>query len=347
MFKFEQTYYLWALALLPVLLAFFFLAWRMRKKALERFGGSAVVRRLAPELSRYKHLVKFGLLLAAFLFLIVGLANPQWGSKRQPVQRKGIDLFIALDVSQSMLAEDVSHSRLERAKRFGQQLVDKLASNNIGVILFACNAFPVAPLTSDYYFAKLALNTATPDQAGAQGTAISAAIDLAERSFQPENKTHKAIIVLTDGEDHDGRGVTSAQLAHDNGTLVFTVGVGTTAGSFIPVLAAGRPEFLRDNTGNPVRTSLDPATLEAVARAGGGAYFSLEKNADGLAEALRDRIDTIEKQEYEQRVFTDYESYFQIFLGAAFVLLLVEFLLSYRTSSLRKVKILSQTKDLT
>jgi Ca-activated chloride channel family protein len=338
MFKFEYTAYLWALALLPLLAAFFLLAWRWRKASLERFGGPEVVRRLAPGLSRYKHLVKFGLLLSAILFLIVGLANPQWGSKRQPVKRKGIDLFIALDVSQSMLAEDVSPSRLERAKRFGQQLVDKLAGNNVGVILFACNAFPVAPLTSDYYFAKLALSTASPDQAGAQGTALSSAINLAERSFEPENETHKAIIIITDGEDHDGQGVAAAELAYGTGTLIYTVGVGSTAGSFIPVINRGRSEYLRDNTGNPVRSALAPETLEAVARAGGGAYFSLEKNADGLAEALRQRIDTIEKREYEQRVFTDYESYFQIFVGIALLLLLIEFLLSYRTSSLRKLR---------
>lgn len=336
MFRFENIEYLWGIALLPVLAGLFFLAWRYRKASLERFGGMEVVRRLAPGLSRYKHLVKFGLVLTALLFLVVGLANPQWGSKRQPVKRKGIDLFIALDVSQSMLAEDVSPSRLERAKRFGQQLVDELAGNNIGVILFACNAFPVAPLTSDYYFAKLALGTASPDQAGAQGTALSSAVNLAERSFDPENESHKAIIIITDGEDHDGRGAASAELASANGTLVYTVGVGGTEGSFIPLIVRGRSDYLRDETGNPVRSALVPETLEAVARAGGGAYFSLGKNADGLAKSLRERIDTIEKREYEQRVFTDYESYFQIFVGIAFLLLLLEFLLSYRTSSLRK-----------
>lgn len=343
MFKFEHSYYLWALSLLPVLVGFFFLAWHLRKQALERFGGREVVSRLAPGLSRYKHLVKFGLLVIAFFFLIIGLANPQWGSKRQPVQRKGIDLFIALDISQSMLTEDVSPSRIERAKRFGQQLVDKLASNNIGVILFACNAFPVAPLTSDYYFAKLALTTASPDQAGEQGTAISSAIDLAERSFDPENERHKAVIIITDGEDHDGRGADRAQAVYETGTLVYTVGVGSTEGGFIPVNIRGREDYLRDDTGNPVRSRLDPATLEEVARAGGGAYFNLEKNAEGLAEILQERIDTIEKREYEQRVFTDYESYFQIFIGIAFVFLLIEFLLSYKTSSLRKSNRLKKT----
>ena len=336
MFKFEHSYYLWALALLPVLAGLFALAWRLRMTSLARFGGAEVVRRMAPSLSRYKHFVKFGLLLMACLFLIIGLANPQWGSKRKPVQRKGIDLFIALDISQSMMAEDVSPSRLQRAKRFAQQLVDKLASNNIGVILFACNAFPVAPLTSDYYFAKLALSTATPDQAGEQGTSISSAIDLAERSFDPENETHKAIIILTDGEDHDGRGAAQAEAANENGTLVFTVGVGSAGGSFIPINVRGMQDYLRDESGTPVRSRLDPATLGEVARAGGGAYFSLEKNADGLAEALREKIDAIEKREYEQRFFTDYESYFQIFIGVAFLLFLFEFLLSYRTSSLRK-----------
>ena len=336
MFRFEHTYFLWALVVLPVLVGFFVFAWRLRIKALERFGGAEVVRRMAPDLSRYKHFVKFGLLLVAALLLVVSLANPQWGSKRQPVKRKGIDLFIALDISQSMMAEDISPSRLERAKRFGQRLVDKLASNNIGVILFACNAFPVAPLTSDYYFAKLALSTASPDQAGEQGTSLSSAIDLAERSFDPENETHKAIIILTDGEDHDGRAAAQAETAYENGTLIYTVGVGSTGGSFVPVELRGRSDYLRDEGGNPVRSRLDPSTLEEVARAGGGAYFSLEKNADGLAEALQERIDAIEKREYEQRFFTDYESYFQIFIGIAFLLLLIEFLLSYRTSSLRK-----------
>ncbi|MEM1217023.1 MAG: VWA domain-containing protein, partial [Bacteroidota bacterium] len=313
------------------------LAWYLRRRAMNRFGGEAVVRRLAPGLSRYKHWVKFSLIMIGLLFLIVGMANPQWGSKRQPVQRKGIDLFIALDVSQSMLAEDVSPSRLERAKRFSQQLVDELAGNNVGVILFACNSFPAAPLTSDYYFAKLALSTASPDQIDAQGTSINTAIDLAERAFEEGSESHKAIIVLTDGEDHDGRAARAAELAYENGTLVYTVGVGSTAGGFVPILQRGRPDYVRDNTGSPIRSRLDPATLEAVARAGGGAYFSLEKNADGLAAALRERIDTIEKREYEQRVFTDYESYFQWFVGVAFVLLLGEFVLSYRTSRLRRL----------
>lgn len=337
MFRFEDIEYLWLLISLPVLLGLFYLAWSLRKRAINQFGGDAILRRLAPGLSRNKHWVKFSLLLVGLLFLIVGLANPQWGSKRQPVQRKGIDLFIALDVSQSMLAEDVSPSRLERAKRFAQQLVDELSGNNIGVILFACNAFPAAPLTSDYYFAKLALNTASPDQIEAQGTALNSAIDLAERAFGPESDSHKAIIVLTDGEDHDGRAAKAAELAYENGTLVYTVGVGSTAGGFVPIMQRSRPDYVRDQTGSPIRSRLDPSTLEAVARAGGGAYFSLEKNAEGLASALRERIDTIEKREYEQRVFTDYESYFQWFVGLAFLLLLVEFLLSYRTSRLRRI----------
>ncbi len=336
MFKFEYSYYFWVLALLPLLVGFFVWAWRVRMRALEQFGGVDAVRRMAPALSRYKHAVKFGMLLAAGLLLIVGLANPQWGSKRQPVKRKGIDVFIALDVSASMLAEDVSPNRMERAKRFGQQLVDKLAGNNIGVALFACNAFPAAPLTADYSFAKLAIRSASPDQAAEQGTSISAALDMAERSFSQENTTHKAIIVITDGEDHDGRAAERAEALYGQGTLTFTVGVGTSGGSFIPMLQNGRADFLRDNTGNPVRTHLDATTLEAVARAGGGAYFSLDNNAEALAEDLRARIDTIEKREFEQRIFTDYESYFQLFIGAAFLILLAEFLMSYRSSSLRR-----------
>lgn len=337
MFRFEEHIFLWGLLALPVLLGLFALAWHWRKAALERFGGLEVVQRLAPNISRYKHWVKFSLVLGAIGLLFVGLANPQWGGKRQPVTRKGIDLFIALDVSQSMLAADVSPSRLERAKRFGQQLVDKLVGNKVGVMLFACNAFPVVPLTSDYYFAKLALNTASPDQAGAQGTAIGAAIDQAERAFAVQEDSHKAIIIITDGEDHDGTAAQRAAAAYDNGTLVFTVGVGSNEGSFIPVkLGGGREDFIRDGGGNPVRTSLNAETLEQVARSGGGAYFNLAQDAEGLAEAIQERIDIIEKREYEQRVFTDYESYFQIFVGIALLLLLFEFTLSYRSSRLRR-----------
>ncbi len=335
MFRFEYIDRLWALGVIPLLVLFFFLAWRFRKAALRRFGGEDVVRRLAPGLSRYKHIVKFGLLMLAITFLAVAWANPQWGSKRQPVKRKGIDLFVALDISQSMLAEDVSPSRLERSKRFSQQLVDELASNNIGVILFACNAFTSAPLTTDYAFAKLVLATANPTQAGAQGTSVGEAIDQAERSFSEENDNHKALVIITDGEDHDGAAAERAAAARENGTLVFTVGVGEEEGSFIPVTTAGREDYLRDATGNPVRSSMDPTTLENIARSGGGAYFSLSNDASAMVTDLRERIDAIEKREYEQRVFSDYESYFQLFIGIGLLILLVEFLLSYRASRLR------------
>lgn len=335
MFKFEYIDHLWALGVIPLLVLFFFLAWRFRKAALRRFGGEDAVKRLAPGLSRYKHIVKFSLLMLSLAFLAVAWANPQWGSKRQPVQRKGIDLFVALDISQSMLAEDVSPSRLERSKRFAQQLVDELASNNIGVILFACNAFTSAPLTTDYAFAKLVLATANPTQAGAQGTSIGEAIDQAERSFSEDNDHHKAVIIITDGEDHDGSAAERAAAAQDKGTLVFTVGVGEEEGSFIPVTMAGRDDYLRDQTGNPVRSSMNAQTLEEVARSGGGAYFKLSNDASSMVTALRERIDVIEKREYEQRVFSDYESYFQLFIGIALLILLIEFLLSYRTSRLR------------
>lgn len=336
MFKFEENIFLWALAALPILTAFFFIAWRMRRQALARFGGEAVVRRLAPGLSKYKHIVKFSLLALALALIIIALANPQWGSQRQPVKRKGIELFVALDISSSMLAQDVSPSRLERAKHFSQQLIDKLAGNQVGVILFACNAFPVAPLTSDYNFAKLALATASPDQASAQGTAISSAIDLAERSFNPEDETHKAVIIITDGEDHDGRGVDRATAVYENGTLIYTIGVGTSEGGFIPIRQRGREDFLRDEDGTPVRTLLNSETLKEVARSGGGAYYKLAKNADELAEDLQARIDTIEKREYEQRIFSSYESYFQPFIALALLFLVAELLLSYKSSSLRR-----------
>lgn len=336
MFRFEDSTYLWALAALPILTLFFFVAWRLRKQALARFGGEHIVRRLAPGLSRYKHIVKFSLLSVAFLLMIVALANPQWGSQRQAVKRKGIELMIALDISQSMLAKDVSPSRLEKAKHFSKGLVDKLKGNQIGLISFACNAYPSVPLTSDYHFIKQVVATANTRQAGAQGTSIGAAIDLAERTFDPESETHKAIIIITDGEDQDGLAASQAQAAHDNGTLIYTVGVGSREGGFIPVRKGGREDFLRDQGGTPVRTKLSSETLEEVARSGGGAYFKLANDPEELAAALLERIDTIEKREYEQRVFSSYESYFQPFIALALLFLIVEFILSYKSSTLRR-----------
>jgi Ca-activated chloride channel family protein len=284
-----------------------------------------------PSYSKYKHTFKFILLLIGISFLIIGWANPQWGTKREKVKRKSVDIFLALDISQSMMAEDVPPNRMERAKRFTQNLIQKLKGDRIGIILFAGNAYLQMPLTTDYAAAQLFLRSANPSQAPAQGTAISEAIDLAEKSFEEDNKKHKAIIIISDGETHDEDALGRARKAADDGLLIYSVGVGTAGGGLIPTIIGGRSDYKRDNTGQPVRTSLNEQMMKDLADAGKGFYFNLSSNnVEELSTSLRNGIDKLEKREFEARVFNEYESYFQYFIGLALLFLIAEFIISYR-----------------
>lgn len=330
MFKFEHPEHLYALLVLPVFIVFFILMRYARKRALEQFGDTSLMQYLMPQVSNYKHTTKFILLLFALVFLIIGWSNPQWGTKKEKVKRKSVDVFVALDISQSMMAQDIAPSRLERARKFAQNLIDALKGERIGTIIFAGNAYLQVPLTTDYAAAQLFIKSANPNMAPAQGTAIADAIDLAERSFEEDNKNHKALIVITDGENHDNEALERAKEANNNGLLIFSVGVGTEKGSFIPTVIGGRADYKRDKTGNPVRSSLNEAMLKDLADAGDGVYFNLASGSDKVAEALRTRIDSVEKRELEQRVFNEYESYFQYFIAVALLLIVLEFLISYR-----------------
>ena len=214
MFRFEHPSYLYVFALLPLLAIVFWLFWRWRKRAIGRFAESHLAPLLMPETSRWKHRLKFGLMLLAMAFLIVGMANPQWGSKREKVKRKSVDVLIALDISNSMYAEDVPPSRLERAKKFAENLVEKLKGERIGLVFFAGSAYLQMPVTTDYAAAELFLRSASPDLAASQGTAIGDCIGVARRAFQSdESKSHKALVIITDGEDHDGGAVEEAEKA--------------------------------------------------------------------------------------------------------------------------------------
>jgi len=338
MFRFENFEYLWALVAIPILVAFFVLTWYARKRAISKFGNESLIARMTPQFSRYKHIIKFILLMVGLAFLIVGWANPQWGTKKEKVTRKSSDVFIALDISESMLAEDVRPSRLDRARKFAQSLVKELKGERIGTIIFAGNAYLQMPLTTDYAAGELFLKSANPSMAPSQGTAISDAIDLAEQSFEEDNKHHKALVIITDGENHDQEAIQRAKEANDNGLLIFTVGVGTTEGGYIPINVGGRVDYKRDKTGNFVQTRLNPELVRDLAEAGNGASFSLIDDTENIVSQLRDRIDKIEKREFEQRSFSEFESYFQYFIGFALLLIIIEFLLSYRKSKFMKGK---------
>ncbi|MEM9990789.1 MAG: VWA domain-containing protein [Bacteroidota bacterium] len=314
MFRFEYETYLWALAAVPVLIVFFVLMWRARRQAIARFGDTALVQQLMQGFSAPRYILKFALVILALIFLVVGWANPQWGTKREKAKRMSADVFIALDVSYSMLAEDLPPSRMDRARRFAENLITGLKGDRLGLIAFAGNAYLQMPLTTDYAMAALMTKSSNPFQAPTQGTAIGDAIDLAERAFEEDQKSHKALIIVTDGENHDQAAMKRAEQAARNGLIIFTVGVGTNEATPIPVPVGNRIDYKRDKTGNIVRTSLNEDAMRAIAEAADGAYFNLAQGSDEVIGALQKRIDQLEKKEFEQRIFDEYESYFKLFI---------------------------------
>ncbi len=330
MMRFEHPEYLYLLLSLPLLSILFYLTLRARKAALERLADSQLLNRLMPEKSKYKITLKFFLSLGAILFLCLAAANFQMGTETRKVKRKSTDIFIALDISKSMLAKDVVPNRMERAKKFARELVRELSGERLGLIIFAGNAYLQVPLTTDYAGMDLMIRTANPDLAPTQGTAIVDAIDLAEKSFPEENKNHKALIVISDGENHDDEAISRMKSAQSEGLVAFSVGVGTDKGSFIPVVINGRSDYKRDVDGSPVRTTLNEDMLKELAEAGGGAYFNLSNTSEELLSVLKGKVNSLEKRELEQRIFDEYNSYFQYFLAFGILLLIIEFVIHFR-----------------
>jgi Ca-activated chloride channel family protein len=273
--------------------------------------------------------------MLALAFIITGLARPQFGSKLKKVKREGIELMIALDVSNSMMAEDIKPNRLDRAKLAISRLVDKLKDDKIGLIVFAGDAYTQLPITSDYNSAKLFLNSINTQIVPKQGTAIGAAVNLAMRSFTPDSKANKAIIIITDGENHEDDAVAEAKSAAESGMVVHAIGMGLPQGSPIPVLRNGQTEYLKDGSGNVVVTKLDEATLEKVAAAGNGIYVRANNAQVGL-NTLFDEINKLDKTEMEALIYSEYDEQFQYFFAIGIFLLVLEFLILERKNKFLK-----------
>ncbi|MGE0560502.1 MAG: VWA domain-containing protein [Flavobacteriales bacterium] len=333
LFRFEHTIYLWALlALIPLMILVFIFIQRWKNKRLKQFANKAVIKRLMPNVSFKLPIVKFVLLSLAFVFLLLGLANLQYGTTMEEAKKEGVDLMIALDVSNSMLAEDLSPNRLERAKRAIYQLIEKLQNDRLGIIVFAGESFVQLPITTDYSSAKLFLETIGTDIVPTQGTAIGSAIDLAMESFDFETTTSKAIIVITDGENHEDDAVKAAQNAVEMDVSVHTIGMGSEQGAPLPLYKGGKQVgFRTDNAGNSVVSKLDENMLKQIATAGNGTYVRATNANAGLG-IIMNEIGKMEKKEFDSKVFKNYESRFQIFLIIALVLLLIEFFISTRRS---------------
>ncbi len=335
MLRFEHIEYLYLLLAVPVFMLLFIAVLMQRKKRWQKWSDMALVHKLAPHRSTSKMWFKFILYTIIYIFLVVGLANPQVGSKMQKMDRKGVDLMIALDVSNSMLAQDIKPNRLTRAKRAISKLIDELQGDRIGIVVFAGKAYMQLPITSDYSAAKLFVNTIDTDIVPSQGTSIEQAIDLSLTAFQ-ENKHEKAIIVITDGENHEDNPIEATKRAVEEGVSVYTIGIGLPEGAPIPVFSGNRQiGFKKDLDGKTVVTKLDEATLQQIASAGNGVYVRANNTTAGLQQVFK-RINQMEKKKYESRVFSDYEDRFQIFLAIAFIFIVLELLISDKKSRWRQ-----------
>lgn len=326
MFRFEHTYYLYYLIALPILALVYGWHFYSKHTAIKKMGDENLVKQLMPDYRPWKSVIKFLLMWLALGSLIIALANPQMGSRIEKVKRKGIDVFIALDVSKSMMAEDVKPNRLTRAKQAVKTLMDNLENDRVGLIIFAGRSYLQMPLTVDYGAAALYLNNANCDMVPTQGTAIGAAIDQATESFQTKEKKHKALIIISDGENHEDDAVESAKAAVNEGVQIFTMGVGSPQGAPIPVYSGGvQSDYKKDENGSIVLSKLNEEALKEVASAGNGAYFPLTNSQDEVR-ALVKKIGSMEQKTMDEKMFADYVDYFQYFLALSLLLLLMEVL---------------------
>ncbi|MDR2414147.1 MAG: VWA domain-containing protein [Odoribacteraceae bacterium] len=328
MFRFAHPELLYLFILLPLLLVFYLLMVGRKKKAIAAFGDPGLLETLMPLRSPRREAMKFALVLVALAFIITGVAGPRFGSKLQQVKREGVELMIALDVSNSMLARDIKPSRLQAAKQAVSRMVEKLNNDKIGLIVFAGDAYVQLPITTDYSSAKFFLQSIDTDIVPVQGTAIGAAITMAMKSFTPESKTSKAIIVITDGENHQDDAIAAAKSAREQGIYVHAIGMGLVQGAPIPELRVPG-EYMKDAAGNVVISKLDEETLKAIAKAGEGLFVRASDTNVGL-NTLLDEVNRMDKSLIEEQVFSDYDEKYQYFLLAGIFLLLLEFMMLER-----------------
>lgn len=330
MLRFAYTEFLWGLVGVPLLLIIFLMVRKWKKKALGSFGDRETVRKMIPEVSFSRPVLKFTLFLIAYSLLIVGLADPQIGTKIEEGKKSGSDLMILLDVSNSMMAGDLAPSRLENAKRAISQLIDNLHNDRIGIIIFAGEAYVQLPITTDYSAAKLFLNNINTNIVPTQGTAIGAAIDMGMKSFDFVNGTSKAMILMTDGENHEDDALAATKNAVAKDVSVHVIGLGLPEGAPIPIYKNGSPVgFHTDETGKTVLSKLNEEMCKEIAANGNGVYVRATNANSGL-NIVRDQIDKMQKKTYDSKVFKNYEDRFQFFLGLAFLLLVLEFFISSR-----------------
>ena len=342
MFRFENPEYLYLLVAIPILALIRFVLSRRQRQKMRKFGDPALLRQLKPDVSRWRPEVKFWLFEAAIALVIAMLARPQMGTRISHEKRTGIEAIIVMDISNSMFAQDVEPSRLDRSKMMVENLVDNFTDDKVGLIVFAGDAFVQLPITSDYVSAKMFLSDIDPSMIATQGTDMARAIDMAMHSFTQQQGIGKAIVVITDGEDHEGGAVEAAEAARKKGMRVYVLGVGSPKGSPIPVPGTG--DYIKDNTGNTVMSALNEDMCKQVAEAGGGAYIHVDNNSNAQ-EQLNSELDKLARKETASTIYSDYDEQFQAFGIIALLLLILETCLLDRKSPLfRRVTLFSRRK---
>lgn len=336
MLRFEDPIYLWMLLIIPILVLVRFIVWQKRKRNLRKFGEPSLLKEMMPDVSKYRLTIKFSLLLSAITILIFMIARPQVGSKISHERREGIEVLIALDISNSMLAQDVIPSRLEKSKLLIEDLVDHFTNDKVGLVVFAGDAFVQLPITNDYVSAKMFLQNINPSLITTQGTDLARAISLSQSCFTQREHIGRAIIVITDGEDHEGGALEAAREAYKKGINVFILGVGTSKGAPIP---DGNGGYLKDNSGQTVLSALNEQMCQQVAKAGNGVYIHVDNTSDAQ-ERLNKELSKLQSGISDTVVYSEYNEQFQIFGIILLLLLIVEtILLESRNPLFKKINL--------
>lgn len=344
MIQFDEKFYFYLMALIPVLLLIYVVHQIWKRRTQKRFADPALLRKLAPDRSLFKPQLKLILFLLALAFLTLGLVNPKMGTKLETVKREGVDIVFAVDVSKSMLAEDIAPNRLEKGKRIVSEIINELASDRVGIIAYAGQAYPQLPITTDYGAAKMFLQSLNTDMLTSQGTAINEAIKLASTYYNDEEQTNRVLLIISDGEDHsEGAVLDAVDLATEQGIKIYTIGIGQLKGAPIPIKRNGVLETLKKNSeGEVVITRLNEEVLAEIASDGNGAYINGENTAE-VVELIKETLDQMDKKEFEAKQFAEFKDQFQWFLGIALLLLFLDiFVLERKTAWLRRLDLFNE-----
>ena len=339
----DESKYLYLLFILPIVALFFLLNLYWKRKKQREFGDLDLVKKLSPESSVFKPTLKLIFMLLALTGIIFGLVNPKIGTKMEKVKREGIDIVFAMDVSKSMLAEDIAPSRLEKSKQIVSQIINQLGNDRIGIVAYAGSAFPVLPITTDYSVAKMFLQSINTDIVSSQGTSLDEAIKLSSTYFDDKSKTSKLLILISDGEDHSEGAEIAVEEANKMGMKIITIGIGTEKGSPIPLRSNGRiVSFKKDNNDQVVITKLNKEGLITIAKSTKGGYVD-GNNTKEVLEYVKNALNNIQKTEFESTQMADFQSQFQWFLGFAFTLLFLDiFFLERKTKWVRKLNLFNE-----